>query len=166
MGGMDSRHEASCENAAAGVPATLRDGRRIVLRAVRTGDAARLQSFVRGLSPQSRRNRFGGALSELTPYMLGRLTQPIRPRELGLVALAATDERTIVGMAQYALEEDCSAELGVAVADAWQRQGLGTCFLQVLTGHALRSGARALSAMVLAGNAPVLALLGQRGWRV
>ena len=164
---MEPGHEALCETAADSGPATLRDGRRILLRPVCAEDAGAVQSFVRALSPQSRRSRFFSGLAELTPYMLRRLTQPAQPGELGLVALAeSADARSVVGMAQCALEETGCAELSLAVADAWQRQGMGTRFLEALTGHALRCGIRTLRAVVLAENRPVLALLKRLGWTV
>jgi len=162
---MELGQEALYGIAAAGAPATLRDGRRILLRPVRAGDAAAIQSFVRALSPQSRRRRFFSGLAELTPYMLRRLTQPVHPDDLGLVALAdGAGAWSVVGMAQYALEEARCAELGVAVADAWQRQGMGTRFLRALTGHAMRSGIRTLCGVALAENRAALALFERLGW--
>ena len=148
-----------------GTPAMARDGRPVLLRTVRAEDAAAVQSFVRALSPQSRYRRFFSGLRELTPYMLQRLTQPAHPKELGLVALAAASGETgVVGMAQYALEKPGCAELSVAVADAWQRQGLGTCFLRALAVHAARSGIGTLCGMLLADNHAVRALLARLGW--
>jgi acetyltransferase len=164
---MELGQEALYGITAAGAPATLWDGRRILLRPVRAGDAAAVQSFVRALSPQSRRRRFLSGLAELTPYMLRRLTQPVHPDELGLVALAdGGGACSVVGIAQCAREKARSSELGIAVADAWQGQGLGTRFVQALTGHALRSGIRTLSGVVLAENRAALAMLKRLGWTV
>lgn len=147
------------------MPAMVRDGRQVLLRPVRAEDAAGVQSFVRALSPQSRYRRFFSGLTELTPYMLRRLTQPVYPTELGLVALAAAPgESRVVGMAQYALEKPGCAELGVAVADAWQRQGLGTRLLQALADHASCFGIRTLCGVMLADNQAVRALLARLGW--
>src|SRR5262245_33521362 len=84
-----------------GLPMGLRlNGFPVLLRPIRPEDAARVQSFVRALSPQSRRSRFLSGLSELVPYMLQRLTQPDHPREFGLIALAGgPDACSVVGMA-------------------------------------------------------------------
>ena len=151
--------------ALAGLCAAVRDGRQVLLRPVRAEDADRVQSFVRALSPQSRHSRFFGGLSELSPYLLRRLTRPARPTEFGLLALAGDPgARQVVGMAQYALEASCWAELGVVVADAWQRQGLGMRLIRMLGEHAARTGVRALRALTLTENHAVLALMRRLEW--
>lgn len=137
----------------------------VLLRPVRPEDAGRVQSFVRALSPQSRRSRFFSGLSELGPYMLRRLTQPVPPNEFGLLALVGSPgARSVVGMAHSALEEANSAELAIVVADAWQRRGLGTRLLRALSHHA--SGVAALRGIVLADNRAMLALARRLGFRV
>lgn len=147
------------EIAVPAVPAEVRDGRQVWLRPVHAGDAGLVQSFVRALSPQSRRNRFLYGLTELPLYALQRLTQPDYPKEFGLLALAGVpDARSVVGMAQYALEEPGRAEFSVAVADAWQRQGLGTRLAQALINHASVIGIETLCAVMLAENRAMLAL--------
>ncbi len=157
-----------CSNVATrleGAAVPVRDGRQVLLRPVRANDARLVQDFVRSLSLQSRRRRFFSALSELTPYMLRRLTQPAYPQEFGLLALAgAAGSGEVVGMAQYALEAPCGAELGVVVADAWQRQGLATRFIQALGDHASLAGARTLRGLMLADNSAVLALMQRLRW--
>lgn len=149
-----------------GLPVPLRqNGLPVLLRPVRPEDAGRVQSFVRALSPQSRRSRFLGGLSELVPHMLQRLTQPDHPQEFGLLALAGgPGECSVVGMANCALTEGRSAEVAVVVADAWQRRGLGTRLLQSLACHT--SGVETLRAVVLAENRAMLALARRLGFRV
>jgi acetyltransferase len=146
------------------VLATLQDGRQVLLRPVRAGDDGLVQAFVRALSPQSRYNRFFSGLAELPGWMLQRLTRPVYRKEFGLVAVAGCrDTSAIVGMAHYALEDSGRAELSVAVADAWQRQGLGTRLVQALARHADRAGFETLGAVMLADNRPMLALAKRLG---
>jgi hypothetical protein len=81
------------------VAAVVRDGLPVLLRPVCPEDAGSVQSFVRALSLRSRYSRFLSGLSELMPYMLRRLTQPVRPNEFGLLALAGGPcARIVVGM--------------------------------------------------------------------
>src|SRR5262245_45178223 len=97
-----------------GIAAVVEDGSPVLLRPVRPEDAGRVQSFVRALSPQSRRSRFLGGLAELVPYMLQRLTQPVHPREFGFLALTGGPGAcSVVGMANYALEEERTADVAV-----------------------------------------------------
>jgi acetyltransferase len=45
----------------------------VTLRSIAPGDAGVLQAYVRGLSPESRYNRFFGALNELPPAELDHI---------------------------------------------------------------------------------------------
>ena len=67
-------------------------------------------------------------------------------------------------MAHYAREASCRTELGVVVADAWQRQGLGTHFMRILGDRATLCGVRTLSAVTLADNTAAFALMRRLGW--
>jgi acetyltransferase len=144
---------------------TLRDGRRVSIRAVRPDDAPHVQQFVRELSPAARRNRFFGPVAELSPRQLERMTRFDAARELALVALDdGADAPRIVAIAQSASCDPACAELAVVVADAWQRNGLGGRLLARLLVHGARSGLRMVGGLVLAANRPMLALAGKLGF--
>jgi acetyltransferase len=139
--------------------ARLPDGRTVLVRAARPADAPAVQAFVRWLSPLARRRRFLGALSELSPAQLDRLTRVQDPRDLSLVALAGGVEGgPIVAMAQYVRDDPASAEFALVVADAWQGQGLGMRLLERLLARAAEAGVRRMSGFVLADNAPMRGL--------
>ena len=66
----------------------LRGGRSVRVRPLAAADAAEVQAFVRRLSPESRRERFFSAVSELSPVSLQRvLSSPV----LSAVALHGYD---------------------------------------------------------------------------
>lgn len=143
----------------------LRDGRAVVVRSAKRADGEAVQQFVRELSPLARRRRFFGALSELSPAQLERLTGAQNPRDLSLVALSAhAGEPRIVAMAQYATDNPGAAEFAVVVADAWQRQGLGARLLELMLGRAAEAGVQVLKGFALAENAPMLALAARLGF--
>lgn len=143
----------------------LRDGRAVVVRSAKPADGEAVQQFVRELSPLARRRRFFGALSELSPAQLDRLTGARNPRDLSLVALSAhAGEPRIVAMAQYATDDPGAAEFAVVVADAWQRQGLGARLLELLLERATEAGVRVMNGFALAENAPMLALAARLGF--
>jgi acetyltransferase len=148
------------------LPATIaaRDGRRAWVRPVRAADGPLVQQFVRELSPQSRRNRFFGPLRELSPSQLERMTRFAAPAELGLVALAGTASPRIVAIAQHAVCDPPVAELAVAVADDWQRRGLGEQLVTRLLAYASRTGVAAMHGLVMATNQPMLALAAKLGF--
>jgi acetyltransferase len=153
------------ESHAQNTPGALPAGGRALLRPVHAEDAELVQSFVRGLSPQSRRNRFFCALTELPQHMLRRLTQPDHKKEFGLLALAGSpDAPSVVGMAQYAPDQPGCAEFSVAVADAWHGRGLGTRLVQSLIRHASGTGVETLCAVMLPENRAMLALAERLGF--
>jgi GNAT superfamily N-acetyltransferase len=55
------------------------------------------------------------------------------------------------------------AELGVAVIDDWQGQGVGSLLLQRLTAVARENGIQRLSALILEENEPMLSLFRDLG---
>ena len=76
------------------------------------------------------------------------------------VAVAAVEGGEIVGVAQYARARGRSeADLAIVVADAWQRQGLGTRLLAALADRALSQGVTAFAVNVQGDNYPSLRLL-------
>jgi acetyltransferase len=152
---------------------TLNNGRAVTIRPVRPQDAEATGRFVeQGLSPTSRRRRFHAAIRSLTPTMLAAMTQVDQEGHIALVAESwdADDGRhhapTIIAEARYVVEaRGDQAELALAVADAWQGQGLGAALLGALCRHARLRHLRALRADVMADNAPMLTLLRTRGSR-
>src|ERR1700753_4164753 len=61
---------------------TLPSGEPALVRPIPPPDAATLQAYVRRLAPESRRNRFLGALNELSPRELARIAAMDRPGEI------------------------------------------------------------------------------------
>ena len=66
-------------------------GECVTLRPIGPRDAAVLQAYVRGLSPESRYNRFFGALYELPQTELDRVTHLDRKYQLALLAETCVD---------------------------------------------------------------------------
>jgi acetyltransferase len=124
------------------------------LRALVAQDREAFQDFVRGLSPDARTNRFLLPLQELSPPALTALTEPDQSRH---VALVAVDNKQIIGEARYvALAGNGRAEFAIAVADQWQRRGVGARLLGALMTTARRAGLYALEGEVLRTNAAML----------
>jgi acetyltransferase len=145
-----------------------RDGERVVLRPVHPQDAELAREFVRALSPESRYNRFHQPLNDLTPQMARWATHVDYHRHLALIAVVVRDGREIeIGVARYVVGEgDDTAELAIAVADAWQGKGIGARLLGSLMQAAARRGLTWLEGEVLANNKGMLGLAQKLGFRV
>lgn len=142
----------------------LRDGRSVLLRPAHHRDAALLQNFFAELSPRSRLLRFHGAVNGLSPAAARMLSTQVASRHVALVALAEGPDGMpeLCAEARYAVDEDLDgdeAEFGIAVADEWQRLGLGHALLTRLAIHARANGFSRLRGSVMAGNVPMLGLL-------
>ena len=126
------------------------------IRALGAHDAVRVQHFVRGLSAQSRRERYFSAINELSPAQLERTLRPAAPD----VSLAAFDGARLVAIAE------CSrGEFALVVADAWQGSGLGRELMRHLLEHARARGVATLHGIVRRSNRAMLCLGRSLGFR-
>ncbi len=109
----------------------LPGGESVMVRAISPQDADRLQAYMRNLSGLTRRNRFLGAVSELTPKELERLTHMGGPGELALIVFGRVGAQTamIAEAIQAIAPQSQRCEIALSVTDAWQRKGLGTLLL-------------------------------------
>lgn len=144
-----------------------RNGERVLLRPIHPQDAELAREFVRGLSPESRYNRFHQALTDLTPEMARWATRVDYERHFALIAEVFRGGREVeIGAARYHVAQGSdAAEVAVAVADDWQRQGIGERLLRGLIQAAARRGVRWLEGEVLKDNRGMLALARRLGFR-
>ncbi len=149
-------------------PITFRlpGGEAVTVRPIRPDDGSRLQEHLRRLSPQSRRNRFLGAVSELPPREIARLAGMDRPGELALVAFAADDpDVAMIGEAIHVVAPGSArCEFALSVTDTWQRRGIGTLLLRLIECRARLIGARHLYGDVLRDNTAMKGLARKTGF--
>ena len=135
----------------------LRDGSEIELREVRTDDKDAIAEGFARMSPESRYRRFFSARDRLSPSDLRYLTE-VDHRDHEAV-IAFDESGGAVGVARYVRSDDPkSAEVAVAVGDAWQGKGAGTALLERLTERASENGVEQFVALVLQENAEALDL--------
>jgi acetyltransferase len=146
---------------------TLGDGTTVTLRPIRPEDEGIEQEFVRNLSDESRYFRFRDAVRELSPRMLSHLTRVDYDRHLALIAVTEREGREIqIGVARYVASADRRrCEFAIAVADDWQRKGLGSQLMEALMAAARAGGIREMYGEVLASNRKMLELTARLGFR-
>lgn len=129
-------------------------GTPITIRTLWPEDRAIEEAFVRDLSPTSRYLRFHGALPALTPEMTERFVNLDYPDQMALIACLAEGERERqIAVARWARPKgEVAADLGIAVADAWQCKGLGTLLLRRLMTLADQAAIERIAADVLYEN--------------
>jgi len=146
----------------------LSDGTEIVIRPIRPEDAEIEQEFIRNLSEESRYYRFISTVRELPQRMLVRFTQIDYDREMALVAVTQRGGRDIqIGVARYTIDsggETC--EFAIAVADDWQKRGIGGRLMVNLMDAAREKGLRRIEGDVLTANTRMLRFMQALGFEV
>jgi acetyltransferase len=143
------------------------DGRPLLIRPTTAKDAELLQDFVRGLSVASRYQRFQGAIRELAPAVLEQLLAVDYDRNMAFAAvLFEHGQRRMIGEARYApaLDGSGAVDFALAVADDWQRHGVGRLLFGRLLQYAGRTGIERMQGDVLSGNTAMIALARQFGF--
>jgi ribosomal protein S18 acetylase RimI-like enzyme len=146
---------------------TLADGTRLRVRPIDPADRAPLADAFARLSDQSRHHRFLGPKPRLSERELDYLTDVDHVTHEALVAIDETTGQ-IVGVGRYATGHGGGtvADLALAVADAWQRRGIGHALAARLVERARANGISALTGSTLLGNTAARALLDRLGFRV
>jgi RimJ/RimL family protein N-acetyltransferase len=146
---------------------TLSDGTRLVLRMVRPSDKEAFAEGLAGLSERTRYQRFMAPKKGFTDAELVFLTEVDGENHLAIVAgrerPGAEPEGIGVGRLVRMEDDPESAELGIVVADAWQRRGIGRLLLERTTAAAAERGIRRIRAQLMADNGQALGLL--KGFR-
>ncbi|MGZ8502411.1 MAG: N-acetyltransferase family protein [Candidatus Limnocylindrales bacterium] len=134
---------------------------RVRIRPIQGDDRAALRQFYAGLSPDSRYARFHGATAGLGASSARFLCGPDHEHREGLVAEigSAAGDRQIV--AHLCLEPvgPGQMEMAIAVADRFQRHGIGKRLLAIGIAWARRRGITELQASMLWGNEGVRRLI-------
>jgi GNAT superfamily N-acetyltransferase len=102
------------------------------IRPLQRGEDGAVRELLARLSPRTRYLRFFSELPFVPDSLLRLLTDVDDARRFALVAeLDRANGSDIVALGNVVIDEDC-AELGVVVADAWQRQGIGGALIDRL----------------------------------
>ena len=141
----------------------LRDGRPARLRPIRTDDADRLVTFYGRVSDRSKYFRFFAPYPTLSAADVERFTHVDHDRRVALVVTLADE---IIGLARYDAQDGEEAEVAFLVEDAHQGRGLAQLLLEHLAQAARDRGLRHFVADVLPGNARMIQVFREQGYRV
>jgi RimJ/RimL family protein N-acetyltransferase len=143
---------------------TLRDGRRVEIRALRPQDRDDLVAAVHRIGTESLYRRFFAVKREFSEKETSFFVNVDFVNHVALVAVAEEDGRpVIVGGGRYIVVAPGQAELAFAVVDKYQGQGIGTILMRHLVTIARRSGLRELVADVLPDNRQMLNVFQKSG---
>jgi RimJ/RimL family protein N-acetyltransferase len=146
---------------------SLRDGRRIEIRALRPSDRPALEAAVDRSSPLSIYRRFFAIKTVITEAEAHFFVDVDFKKHVALVAVVG--ERAgpaIVGGCRYVLVRDEKAEIAFMLTDAYQGKGIGAMLLRHLVQIAQSAGLRQFIAEVLPENTSMLKLFGRCGLKM
>lgn len=147
---------------------TLRDGRTVHFRAIRSSDEDELlQGFAR-LDPEALYMRFMRVVRELNVDRLRKVLASFPERGIGLVAtVPAADGIDIVGVTYLMIGNDpVTCEFAINVASDYGRTGLGHAMMSALIAAARARGLAEMVGFVLRVNTPMLRLAARLGFTV
>jgi RimJ/RimL family protein N-acetyltransferase len=143
---------------------TLRDGRRVEIRALRHEDRAGLEDAVRRASAESLRRRFFAVRRHFSEQEMEFFSDIDFVSHVALVVVA--DEGggpVIVGGGRYVVLEPGRAEVAFALIDDYHGQGIGAALMRDLAAIARDAGLRELIAEVLPENMAMLQVFKKSG---
>ena len=144
---------------------TLRDGRRVEIRALRPDDRADLIAAVGRSSAQSLYRRFFAVKRSFTEPEIEFFLNVDFVDHVALVAVVdETGRPAIAGGGRYIVVEPGKAEVAFAVVDPYQGQGIGAALMHHLAAIARGAGLKELMAEVLPENVPMLKVFERSGF--
>jgi GNAT superfamily N-acetyltransferase len=138
------------------------------IRAIGPGDRDALTRFYAALSPDSRAARFHGASPQVGAPAVTYFCGSDHAHREGLVAEMVDEAGTAEIIGHVCLEPIAAgvSEMAIAVADAWQRRGVGRALLAAAVEWGRSHGIGTLSASMLSSNAAILGLVRSMGWPI
>lgn len=144
------------------------DGTPLLIRPLRSDDAAQELKFVQSLSPQTRYERTFSHRGPLAPGELLKLVRFDVREEVALVAAvpgATQDEFVAVARLKKSAAGD-QFEFAIVVSDAWQHRGVGLRLLAKLLELARRAGIPRVTGYTFATNTAMKGLARKAGLAV
>ena len=129
----------------------LRDGSTVRIRPVRPSDKERVEDYLIGLSPETRRLRFWSQAIDVGGLATKIVDVDYRDH-LTLLVLQGGDEGRMIGGSQYIRFDGGRAEVSLSVTDDFQGRGIGSILIGQMAEEAARHGITTFVAEVLPEN--------------
>jgi len=146
---------------------TLRNGRRVEIRAQRPQDREDLEAAIARMSDESLYRRFFGARRHFSEKEAEYFLNINFVNQVALVVVAEENgKQSIAGAGRYVVIHPGRAEVAFAVVDEYQGQGAGAALMRNLAAIARQAGLNELIAEVLGSNSAMLKVFERSGLRM
>lgn len=143
---------------------TLRDGRRVEIRALRPDDRSGLEDAVGRSSAEFLHRRFFAVKRNFSEREVAFFLNVDFVNHVALVAVADDGGGpVIIGGGRYIVGQPGQAEVAFGVVDQYQGRGIGAALMRHLIALAREAGLKELIAEVLPENAPMLTVFRKSG---
>jgi acetyltransferase len=149
-------------------PVTLKDGQKALLRPIKPEDENMWLEMFKTFSEETVRFRFFRIIKDTPHEVRTRYCNIDYDREIGIVAeLEEKGKKRFVGVARLIIDPTRTdeAEFALVVTDEWQRQGLGSEFLDYLIEIAKDKNLAKINGVVLKDNYPMIAVCREKNFR-
>jgi acyl-CoA hydrolase/RimJ/RimL family protein N-acetyltransferase len=141
----------------------LADGAHVRVRAARQTDESKVHALLYALSPESVYQRYFTA-RQVHPRSEVLAVLDTDPRSSCALVAERLEDSSLLGVARYDLDQTSRmGELGIVVAEGWQKRGVGTALVRRLVDVGKRNGVKGLRADVLASNHGMIGVLRRVG---
>lgn len=141
----------------------LPDGEVVRVRAARQTDEKKVHELLYALSPESVYQRYFTA-RQIHPRAEVLAFLDTDPRSSCALVAERLEDTSVLGIARYDLDLTSGmGELGIVVAQSWQKRGVGTALVRKLVEVGKQHGVRGLRADALVGNPGILGVLRRVG---
>jgi RimJ/RimL family protein N-acetyltransferase len=145
----------------------LRDGTRVLVRPIKSEDAALYPDFIAAESAEDARRRFLGAVGGLSDELIARLTHVDYSRAMAFIAIDETDGKMLGVVRLHRQADDPgSGEYAVIVRSDGKGRGLGRLLMRRMIEWSEVARMKTIFGLVLADNAEMLRLCEQLGFQI
>jgi|WetSurMetagenome_2_1015567.scaffolds.fasta_scaffold00038_39 acetyltransferase len=149
-------------------PIVLKDGKKALLRPIKPEDENMWLEMFKTFSEETVRFRFFRIIKDTPHEVRTRYCNIDYDREIGIVAeMEENGKKRLLGVSRLILDpaRNDEAEFALVVTDEWQRQGLGSEFLDYLIEIAKDKNLSKVTGVVLKDNYPMIALCREKNFR-
>jgi acetyltransferase len=144
----------------------LRDGTHILVRPIKGEDETLYPAFMAAESVEDARRRFFGAVRDLSPAFIVRLTHVDYDLRMAFIAIDEADGKMLGVVRLHRQEDDPgTAEYAVIVRSDFKGRGLGRLLMMRMIEWSKAAGIKTITGLVLADNAEMLKLCEQLGFQ-
>jgi len=145
---------------------TLRDGEKVLIRPLKSEDAALYPDFLSEVTAEDLRLRFFVPMREVRHELIEKLIHYDPKHAMAFIAIGESTNRMLGGVRLHDDTEDDGAEFAILVRSHLKGHGLGWLMMKHMIAYAREKGLKTVHGQVLAENASMLLMCTELGFHV